>query len=103
MHIGCDEFTDHFRLFGDNDEQESKAFVNFLIKYVGCIKMSADNSFVLTALSVEIRTNRSAPYLSAHFAVLYVPNTLFFIASAGENSIKGTCLCAAAWKTYLGR
>ena len=56
----------------------------------------------LTALSVEIRTNRSVPYLSAAFAVLYVPNTLFLIASFGLSSINGTCLCAAAWYTILG-
>ena len=30
FHIGCDEFADHFRLFADNDEDESRVFVNFL-------------------------------------------------------------------------
>ncbi len=28
---------------------------------------------------------------------------LFLIASVGLNSIIGTCLCAAAWKTTCGR
>ena len=49
-----------------------------------------------TALSVEIRTNLLLPYLSAHSATFKVPNTLFFIASIGLCSIKGTCLWAAA-------
>ena len=30
FHIGCDEFADYFRLFADNDEDESKAFVKFI-------------------------------------------------------------------------
>ena len=50
----------------------------------------------LTALSVEIKTNLCTPYLSAARAVLYVPNTLFLMASFGLSSIRGTCLCAAA-------
>ena len=50
----------------------------------------------LTALSVEIRTNFLTPALDAATAVLYVPITLFLIASFGLSSISGTCLCAAA-------
>ena len=56
-----------------------------------------------TALSVEISTNRSAPYRSAELATLKVPNTLFFTASSGLSSIRGTCLWAAAWNTISGR
>ena len=56
-----------------------------------------------TALSVEISTKRLVPYLSAAFAVLYVPNTLFLIASLGLSSMRGTCLWAAAWYTMSGR
>ena len=56
-----------------------------------------------TALSVEISTNRFAPYWFAAFAVLYVPNTLFLMASQGLSSISGTCLWAAAWYTISGR
>ena len=52
-----------------------------------------------TALSVEINTNLSAPYLTAARATFFVPRTLFLIASSGWASIRGTCLCAAAWKT----
>ena len=56
----------------------------------------------LTALSVEIMTNFSTPCLSAICATLSVPKMLFLQASSGLVSIKGTCLCAAAWKTILG-
>ena len=49
-----------------------------------------------TALSVEININLFTPYFSAQLATLYVPNTLFLIASNGLVSISGTCLCAAA-------
>ncbi len=56
----------------------------------------------LTALSVDINTNLFTPNSSAHCATLSVPNTLFLIASTGFVSIKGTCLCAAAWKTTEG-
>ncbi|MNN28456.1 hypothetical protein D3C81_1420270 [compost metagenome] len=56
----------------------------------------------LTALSVEISTNLFTPALSAHSATFKVPKTLFLIASDGLSSIKGTCLCAAAWNTTSG-
>ena len=46
----------------------------------------------LTALSVEMRMNFSAPYFSASSAVLYVPKTLFLTASQLLCSISGTCL-----------
>ena len=49
-----------------------------------------------TALSVEMNTNLRTLTLAAAFAVLYVPITLFLIASFGLSSINGTCLCAAA-------
>ena len=57
----------------------------------------------LTALSVEINIIFLVLYLSAQFATLYVPNTLFLIVSLGLSSIKGTCLCAAAWNTISGQ
>ena len=56
-----------------------------------------------TALSVEIRTNRSAPQASAIRAAFSVPNTLFLTASSGASSISGTGLWAAAWKMTSGR
>ena len=56
----------------------------------------------LTALSDEISTNFLTLYLSEIFTVLRVPRQLFLIASFGLFSINGTCLCAAAWKTYSG-
>ena len=49
-----------------------------------------------TALSVEIRIKRLVPYSPAARATLRVPKTLFLIASKGEVSMSGTCLCAAA-------
>ena len=55
-----------------------------------------------TALSVLMSTNRRAPYFRAANAVLYVPSTLFLMASLGLSSISGTCLCAAAWNTTSG-
>ena len=55
-----------------------------------------------TALSVLMSTNRRAPYFRAANAVLYVPSTLFLMASLGLPSISGTCLCAAAWNTTSG-
>ena len=67
------------------------------------IRFVAPMMFVgLTALSVEIRTNFLTPASAAAFAVLYVPITLFLIASFGLSSIRGTCLCAAAWNTISG-
>ena len=56
-----------------------------------------------TALSVEISTNFFTPYLAAAVAVLYVPSTLFLMASLGLSSMRGTCLWAAAWNTRSGR
>ena len=41
-------------------------------------------------------TKRFTPYLFESFTRLSVPRQLFFIASFGEVSISGTCLCAAA-------
>ena len=62
------------------------------------IRFEAPMMFVgFTALSVEIMTKRSVPYIAAAMAVLKVPNTLFLMASHGLSSIRGTCLCAAAW------
>ena len=55
-----------------------------------------------TALSVEIKTNFSTLYWLASCAIFNVPITLFFIASDGLSSIKGTCLCAAAWNIIFG-
>ncbi len=51
----------------------------------------------LTALSVDIMTNRRTFHLSAACTTFQVPRTLFFTASFGLSSISGTCLCAAAW------
>ena len=56
----------------------------------------------LTALSVEIETNSRTPCRSASCARSFVPKTLFLIASAGFDSIIGTCLWAAAWKITAG-
>ena len=50
-----------------------------------------------TALSVEIMTNRFTFHLSAAWTTFQVPRILFFTASLGLSSIKGTCLWAAAW------
>ena len=55
-----------------------------------------------TALSVEISTKRFTPWAAADWAMLYVPNTLFLMASLGLSSIRGTCLWAAAWKIRSG-
>src|SRR5437588_12992067 len=55
-----------------------------------------------TALSVEIITNSPTPEDAAASARVFVPKTLFFIASPGFHSITGTCLWAAAWKTQWG-
>ena len=38
----------------------------------------------------------ATPLIAAAWAVLKVPNTLFFTASVGLSSISGTCLWAAA-------
>ena len=46
----------------------------------------------LTALSVEIMTNRSAPKFTAARAASRLPVTLFITASQALLSIKGTCL-----------
>ena len=48
-------------------------------------------------------TNSCTAYSSANSASCCVPRTLFLIASPGLYSIIGTCLCAAAWNTMLGR
>jgi len=56
----------------------------------------------LTALSVEIWTNSSAPTSRAASAMLRVPKMLFLIASQGLSSISGTCLWAAAWMITSG-
>ena len=56
----------------------------------------------LTALSVEMRTNRSTPSWHDFCATLRVPKTLFLNASGAFSSIIGTCLKAAAWKTICG-
>ena len=55
-----------------------------------------------TALSVDISTSRFTPCSEADISRLRVPNTLFFMASAGEVSMAGTCLWAAAWNTMSG-
>ena len=49
-----------------------------------------------TALSVDINTKFSTLFFIQESITFFVPKTLFFIASNGESSIKGTCLCAAA-------
>ena len=51
----------------------------------------------LTALSVDTITNALTRAWLAASATFLVPRILFFTASRGFNSIKGTCLCAAAW------
>ena len=56
-----------------------------------------------TALSVETSTNLSTPALRAASTTFFVPKTLFFTASTGFASMRGTCLCAAVWNTTLAR
>ena len=56
-----------------------------------------------TALSVEISTRCSTPYSADSSATFLVPSTLLVTASATLPSMRGTCLCAAAWKTAYGR
>ena len=56
-----------------------------------------------TALSVEMSTKCCVPYSNAISTTLRVPSTLFVMASTTFSSISGTCLCAAAWKTVVGR
>ena len=76
----------------------SSPAVDAQYKTVGCMVIDKKNAVIaaMTALSVEIRTNFLTPALDAATAVLYVPITLFLIASFGLSSISGTCLCAAA-------
>ena len=57
----------------------------------------------LTALSVEISTNRSTPVARAASARFAVPMTLVRRASSGWSSRMSTCLWAAAWNTTSGR
>ncbi len=56
-----------------------------------------------TALSVEIIRKRDTPCRTAARASTHVPPTLFFTASHGLDSMRGTCLWAAAWKRRPGR
>ena len=68
-------------------------FLSIACIIISHILFEAPITFVgLTALSVEINTNLSAPYLCAHSATFNVPITLFLIASSGLRSIRGTCL-----------
>ena len=62
----------------------------------GCKNSPFVHMDVLLGQIVDINIIFLHLYLSAQFATLYVPKTLFFIASNGLDSIKGTCLCAAA-------
>jgi hypothetical protein len=55
-----------------------------------------------TALSVEIRTNASTPCSPASRPRDLGARTLLRTASPGLDSISGTCLWAAAWKTTSG-
>ena len=55
-----------------------------------------------TALSVEIKTKRSAPAATAARAAFIAPRTLVRMASFGLASISGTCFSAAAWMTISG-
>ena len=56
-----------------------------------------------TALSVLTSTNAATPIVADASATIFVPKTLFLMASHGFASIIGTCLCAAQWKTTCGR
>ena len=49
-----------------------------------------------TALSVEIKTKVSTPFLTAAFKLNAVPMALFFSPANGLHSTNGTCLYAAA-------
>ena len=82
-------------------------FVLYLLpfdcKIISVKRFEAPIAFVgFTALSVEIIINLSTSFSIATSITFFVPKTLFFIASCGRRSIKGTCLCAAAWNTTLG-
>jgi hypothetical protein len=54
-------------------------------------------------LSVETLTKRSTSNSAQSSATLRVPTTLLKKASSGFDSMRGTCLCAAAWNTTFGR
>ena len=58
--------------------------------------------FGLTALSVEMSTNRSTSNSADSSATVRVATTLLRTDSSGCVSISGTCLYAAAWKTMVG-
>src|SRR6478736_2590919 len=58
--------------------------------------------FGLTALSVEMKTNRSTPNSAASSTRIRVPTTLFRTDSSGCVSSIATCLYAAAWNTTVG-
>ena len=61
--------------------------------YISAIRLLAPMILVgLTALSVEIITNRFTPYLTAISAIFLVPITFARTASLGWDSISGTCL-----------
>ena len=56
-----------------------------------------------TALSLEMSTNLPTPLRSASCTRLRVPTMLLSTASRGFASSTGTCLCAAACSTSVGR
>ena len=51
-------------------------------------------------MSVDRHTTFSTPSAMAACSTLSVPMTLVRTASMGKNSHEGTCLSAAAWKTW---
>src|SRR5215472_1460023 len=55
-----------------------------------------------TALSVEMRTNTSAPQSSDADAVLRVPSSFVIHACVALHSQTATCFIAAQWKTASG-
>ena len=79
---------------GPVGQDEDGAFVTQVLKQGGvdtdCLTALPESTSFTDVMSVQ--TNFSAPYFFAAQAVLYVPNTLFFIASQGLSSIRGTCL-----------
>ena len=89
----------HVPLMEDSPNEAIKNNVFGTYKTAKAADKYGTSRFVLisTDKAVKISTKRLVPYLSAAFAVLYVPNTLFLMASFGLSSMRGTCLWAAAW------
>ena len=71
--------------------QEAMMLKNSATRFVAPIMLVG-----FTALSVDIITKLSALYFDTLSMSFFVPMILFFTASIGLDSIRGTCLYAAA-------